>query len=66
MCGMVAALLRIWSSARRLKLQVITSTIGRMPTIAAPIPAPVKALSESGVSRMRSSPSSSIRPLVTA
>ena len=42
------------------------STIGRMPAIAAPIPAPTKALSDSGVSRMRSSPNSSISPLVTA
>ena len=42
MCRMVAALLRIWSSASRLKLTVINSTIGRMPAMAAPMPAPVK------------------------
>ena len=34
MCGMVAALFMIWSSAKRLKLQVMISTIGLMPTIA--------------------------------
>ena len=62
----VAALLTIWSSASRLKLTVMTSTIGRMPPIAAPIPAPTNADSDSGVSRMRSSPNSSSRPLLTA
>jgi hypothetical protein len=40
MCGIVAALLTIWSSASRLKLTVMISTIGRIPAIAAPIPAP--------------------------
>src|SRR6516162_2085479 len=39
----VAALLMIWSSARRLKLTVMISTIGRMPPSAAPIPAPTNA-----------------------
>ena len=38
MWRMVAALFMIWSSASRLKLQVITSTIGRIPPSAAPIP----------------------------
>ena len=38
MCGIVAALLTIWSRASRLKLTVMISTIGRMPPIAAPMP----------------------------
>jgi hypothetical protein len=66
MCGMVAALFRIWSSASRLKLTVMISTMGRMPTSAAPIPAPVKPPSAKGVSRMRSGPNISRSPLVTA
>jgi len=37
-----AAVLTIWSSARRLKLTVITSTIGRSPPSAAPMPVPTK------------------------
>ena len=49
----MAAVLRIWSSASSEKFTVITSTMGRMPAAAAPIPAPVKPDSESGVSRMR-------------
>jgi hypothetical protein len=39
---------------------------GPQPRRAAPIPAPVKPDSDSGVSRMRSSPNSSISPLDTA
>ena len=66
MCRSVAALFRIWSSARRLKLTVMISTMGRIPAIAAPIPAPTKADSDSGVSRMRLGPNSSRRPFVTA
>ncbi len=62
----VAALLRIWSSASRLKFTVINSTIGRMPAIAAPMPAPVKPDSDSGVSRIRSGPNSASKPLLTA
>ena len=65
MCEIVAALFMIWSSASRQKLTVITSTIGRMPPIAAPIPAPTNADSDSGVSRIRSGPNSSSRPLLT-
>ena len=65
MCGIVAALLTIWSSASRLKLTVMTSTIGRMPPSAAPMPAPTKPDSDSGVSRMRSGPNSSSRPRLT-
>ncbi len=62
MCGSVAALLMIWSSASRLKFTVMISTIGRIPPIAAPMPAPTKADSDSGVSRIRSGPNSSSRP----
>jgi hypothetical protein len=47
-------------------LTVISSTMGRNPAAAAPIPAPVKPDSDSGVSRMRASPNSSISPLDTA
>ena len=65
-CRMVAAVLRIWSSASRLKFTVINSTIGRAPAIAAPMPAPVKPDSDKGVSRIRSGPNSARRPLVTA
>jgi hypothetical protein len=66
MCRSAAAVLTIWSSASRLKLTVITSTIGRMPPSAAPMPAPTKASSDSGVSRMRCSPNSASSPLLTA
>src|SRR3989304_3302834 len=63
---MAAALLTIWSSASRLKLTVITSTIGRRPPSAAPIPAPTKADSDSGVSRTSPGPNSSSSPWLTA
>ena len=66
MCRKVAAVFTIWSMARRLKLTVITSTMGRIPPRAAPIPAPVNAPSESGVSRMRSGPNASRSPWLTA
>jgi hypothetical protein len=66
MCRIVAAVFRIWSSARSEKLTVMISTIGRMPTNAAPIPAPVKADSDSGVSRIRSGPNSFRSPIDTA
>ena len=66
MCSSVAAVLTIWSSARRLKLTVMISTIGRSPPIAAPMPAPTNPDSESGVLRTRSRPNSSWSPLVTA
>ena len=59
----VAALFMIWSSASRLKLTVMISTTGRMPPSAAPMPAPTKADSDSGVSRMRCSPNSPSSPL---
>src|ERR1700758_5538867 len=41
------------------------STTGRMPAIAAPMPAPTIAISEIGVLRTRSAPNSSSRPCVT-
>ena len=66
MCRSAAALFNTWSSASRLKLMVITSTMGRIPPSAAPIPAPTKADSESGVSRMRSGPNSASIPRLTA
>ncbi len=66
MCRSVAALFTIWSSASRLKFTVISSTIGRSPPIAAPIPMPTNASSESGVSRTRSGPNSARKPLLTA
>ena len=65
-CGSVAALFMIWSSASRLKLQVMISTIGRRPASAAPMPMPVNAFSASGVSMIRSGPNSSSSPFVTA
>ena len=40
----VAAVFTIWSAASRLKLQVMTSTIGRMPTIAAPASTKLRAV----------------------
>ncbi len=43
----------------------MTSTTGRMPCIAAPIPAPTIAISEIGVLRTRSGPNSSSIPAVT-
>ena len=46
MCWSVAALFTIWSSASRLKLTVMISTIGRMPPSAAPMPAPTNADSD--------------------
>ena len=66
MCRSSAAVLTIWSSASRLKLTVMISTIGRRPPIAAPTPAPTKPSSDRGVSRMRSGPNSSISPFETA
>ena len=47
------------------KSKIWTSTIGRMPAIAAPTPAPQKVASEIGVSRTRSAPKRSSRPLLT-
>ncbi len=66
MCRRVAAVLMIWSKASSEKLIVMTSTIGRMPPTAAPIPAPTNVDSDSGVSRIRSGPNSSSMPMLTA
>ena len=62
----MAALFTIWSSAKRLKLTVMISTMGRIPPSAAPMPAPTKADSDRGVSRIRSGPNSSNKPRLTA
>ena len=43
----------------------MTSTTGRMPCIAAPMPVPTRAISEIGVFRTRSGPNSSSIPCVT-
>src|SRR5579884_1404659 len=48
-----------------MKSSYMISTTGRMPCIAAPIPAPTIAISEIGVLRTRSPPNSSKRPCVT-
>src|SRR6478672_11608060 len=48
MCSSEAALLRIWSSATRLTLTVMISTIGRLPPLAAPLPAPPEVLDLDG------------------
>ena len=42
----------------------INSTIGRIPSTAAPIPSPMNAVSEIGVSRTRFGPNSSSSPVV--
>ncbi len=60
-----AALLMTWSMACSEKLKVIHSTMGRRPTIAAPMPMPVKPSSEIGVSITRSGPYFSSRPWLT-
>jgi hypothetical protein len=49
MCRIVAAVLTIWSSASSAEVDVMISTIGRMPPIAAPMPAPTKPLRQRGV-----------------
>ena len=59
----VAALFTIWSRQSRLKFTVMTSTIGRMPAMAAPMPAPTKVDSESGVSRIALGPELLEQPL---
>ena len=61
-----AAVFTIWSMANSEKLTVMTSTIGRMPPSAAPIPAPTNPDSDRGVSMIRSYPNSSSMPFETA
>ena len=60
----LAALLTIWSMARKRKSPYWTSTIGRIPMIAAPTAAPKNPSSAIGVFSIRSGNSSS-RPSVT-
>src|SRR5213076_1273034 len=60
-----AAWLTICSSESVRKSSYMISTTGRIPCIAAPIPAPTIAISEIGVLRTRSPPNSSKRPCVT-
>ena len=61
----LAAWLTICSAASVRKSSYMTSTIGRMPCIAAPIAVPTSAISEIGVLRTRSGPNSSSIPCVT-
>src|SRR3954452_25438104 len=61
-----AAWLTICSSESVRKSSYMISTTGRIPAIAAPMPAPTIAISEIGVLRTRSAPNSSRRPCVTA
>ena len=58
----LAAWLAIWSMDTSTKSMNIRSTTGRSPTTAAPMPRPMIACSEIGVSTMRRSPKSSTRP----
>src|SRR5262249_19412565 len=51
--------------ARVVKSSYMISTTGRIPCMAAPIPAPTIAISEIGVLRTRSPPNSSYSPCVT-
>ena len=56
----------IWSMASRLKLMVMSSTMGRSPATAAPMPEPTITDSDIGASLTRSRPYRSRKPLVTA
>jgi hypothetical protein len=60
-----AAWLTICSVASVRKSSYITSTTGRMPCIAAPMPVPTRAISEIGVLRTRCGPNSASIPCVT-
>jgi hypothetical protein len=62
MYSVLAAELMIWSIACMAKLNVMNSTIGRSPFIAAPTAMPVKPCSVIGVSITRFGPNSSSRP----
>ncbi len=62
MYRVLAAELMIWSIACMAKLNVMNSTIGRSPLIAAPTAMPVKPCSVIGVSMTRRSPNSSSSP----
>ena len=64
-CRTFAALFRIWSNATALKFQVMNSTMGRSPTIAAPMPTPANPPSAMGVSMTRLAPNFSSIPSLT-
>ncbi len=64
-CRILAALLRIWSKATAEKFHVMYSTMGRRPTIAAPMEMPVKPLSVMGASMTRFGPNLSSMPSET-
>ena len=61
----LAAWLKIWSKQTPMKSTNISSATGRSPVAAAPTAAPMKLLSEIGVSSTRSRPNLDISPLVT-
>jgi len=65
MVSMLGALFTIWSNATNEKLKVMNSTIGRSPTMAAPMPRPAKPFSLIGVSMIRSAPKRSSNPWLT-
>ena len=54
-----------WSNAHETKSENCISQTGRMPIRAAPVQAPVIAVSDSGESITRSSPNSCWKPWVT-
>ncbi len=62
MYSVLAAELMIWSIACMAKLNVMNSTIGFSPLMAAPTAMPVKPCSVIGVSMTRRGPNSSSRP----
>ena len=64
-CNILAAWLMIWSLASTAKFQVMNSTMGRSPFMAAPTAMPVKPNSAIGVSITRFSPNSASMPLLT-
>ena len=65
MYSILGALLRIWSAATRLKDQLMNSTMGRSPPMAAAMAMPVKPFSLMGVSMTRLGPNSSSMPWLT-
>ena len=65
MYSVFAAELMIWSIACMAKLNVMNSTIGFSPAIAAPMPTPAKPCSVIGVSITRLAPNSCNSPCVT-
>ena len=62
MYNVLAAELMIWSIACMAKLNVMNSTMGRNPSIAAPTAMPTKPCSVIGVSMTRRGPNSSSIP----